>query len=117
MPFESKAQQRWMFANKPRMAERWADHTPDIKSLPEKKGMLQGALDMRKTAEQIADEVMYKVALETAQPVQAARPPVPPPVKPPVRPVRPKNPMFQNAGQGALSAVGKTTGNKPSFLQ
>jgi len=43
MPFKSKAQQRWMFANKPRMAERWADHTPDIKALPEKKktaGML-----------------------------------------------------------------------------
>jgi hypothetical protein len=40
MPFKSKAQQRWMFANKPSMAERWADHTPDIKALPEKKGSL-----------------------------------------------------------------------------
>jgi hypothetical protein len=58
VPFESKAQQRWMFANKPRMAERWADHTPDIKALPEKKG----AEVMRKTAEQIANEVIWKVA-------------------------------------------------------
>lgn len=37
MPFESKSQQRWMFANHPKMAERWAKETPDIKSLPEKK--------------------------------------------------------------------------------
>jgi hypothetical protein len=35
MPFKSKAQQRWMFANHPEMAKRWADHTPDIKKLPE----------------------------------------------------------------------------------
>ncbi len=40
MPFKSKSQQRWMFANKPGMAERWADHTPDIKALPEKVGSL-----------------------------------------------------------------------------
>jgi hypothetical protein len=36
MPFRSKAQQRWMFHEHPEMAERWAKHTPDIKSLPEK---------------------------------------------------------------------------------
>jgi hypothetical protein len=35
MPFESKAQQRWMFAKHPKMAKRWAKHTPDIKDLPE----------------------------------------------------------------------------------
>jgi hypothetical protein len=35
MPFKSKAQQRWMFANHPEMAKRWAEHTPDIKKLPE----------------------------------------------------------------------------------
>ena len=37
MPFKSKAQMGWMFAHHPKMAERWAKHTPDIKSLPEKK--------------------------------------------------------------------------------
>ena len=37
MPFESKAQQKWMFANKPEMAKKWSDHTPNIKDLPEKK--------------------------------------------------------------------------------
>jgi len=36
MPFKSKSQQRWMFANDPEMAKRWADHTPNIKKLPEK---------------------------------------------------------------------------------
>lgn len=37
MPFKSKAQQRWMFANEPEMAKRWAKHTKNIKNLPEKK--------------------------------------------------------------------------------
>lgn len=36
MPFKSKAQQKWMFANKPKMAKEWADETPDIKKLPKK---------------------------------------------------------------------------------
>lgn len=36
MPFKSKAQQRWMYANEPGMAKRWSDHTSDHKSLPEK---------------------------------------------------------------------------------
>lgn len=36
MPFKSKAQMGWMFANHPEMAKRWAEHTPNIKRLPEK---------------------------------------------------------------------------------
>jgi ribosomal protein S12 methylthiotransferase accessory factor YcaO len=36
MPFKSKKQMRWMFANDPEMAKRWAKHTEDIKALPEK---------------------------------------------------------------------------------
>ena len=36
MPFKSKAQQRFMFATKPRTAKRWAAETKDIKKLPEK---------------------------------------------------------------------------------
>lgn len=36
MPFKSKAQQRFMYAQHPRMAKRWADETKDIKGLPEK---------------------------------------------------------------------------------
>jgi hypothetical protein len=37
MPFESKAQQRFMFATKPDTAKKWAKETPSMKSLPEKK--------------------------------------------------------------------------------
>jgi len=36
-PFESKAQQRWMFWKYPKMAKRWAKETPNIKKLPEYK--------------------------------------------------------------------------------
>lgn len=35
MPFKSKAQQKFMFSQHPKMAKRWAEHTPDIKALPE----------------------------------------------------------------------------------
>lgn len=36
MPFKSKAQQRFMFATQPKTAEKWAEETPNIKSLPQK---------------------------------------------------------------------------------
>ena len=45
MPFQSKAQMGWMFANKPEMAKEWAAHTPDPKHLPaHKKQMLRDHL-------------------------------------------------------------------------
>lgn len=34
MPFVSKKQARWMFANKPEMAKEWANKTNSIKKLP-----------------------------------------------------------------------------------
>jgi hypothetical protein len=36
MPFKSKAQARFMFAQHPRVAARWARHTKSIKRLPAK---------------------------------------------------------------------------------
>ena len=36
MPFKSQAQARWMFANKPQMAQKWARHTPNIRRLPQR---------------------------------------------------------------------------------
>jgi DNA polymerase III alpha subunit (gram-positive type) len=36
MPFKSEAQRKWMYANKPGMAERWQAHTPKNKRLPKK---------------------------------------------------------------------------------
>ena len=35
MPFKSKAQQRFMFAQHPKIAKRWASKTLSIKKLPE----------------------------------------------------------------------------------
>jgi len=35
VPFKSEAQRKWMFANHPAMAARWAEHTPKGKHLPE----------------------------------------------------------------------------------
>jgi len=36
MPFKSKAQQRYLFANNPKVAKEFADKTKNIKKLPEK---------------------------------------------------------------------------------
>jgi hypothetical protein len=44
MPFKSKAQMKWMFAAEKRdevkkgTAKRWAEHTPNLKKLPNKIG-------------------------------------------------------------------------------
>ena len=37
MPFKSKRQRRWMYANKPKMAKDWEKETPKGKKLPERK--------------------------------------------------------------------------------
>lgn len=36
MPFKSQAQRKWMFANQPAMAKRWAKETPYGTKLPKK---------------------------------------------------------------------------------
>ena len=36
MPFKSRSQARFMFANKPQTAARWASQTRSIKRLPER---------------------------------------------------------------------------------
>jgi hypothetical protein len=38
MPFKSKAQKGWMYANKPAMAKRWQKETPKGKALPKRVG-------------------------------------------------------------------------------
>lgn len=38
MPYKSKAQARFAFGTGQPWADKWAKHTPDMKSLPEKKG-------------------------------------------------------------------------------
>lgn len=34
MPFKSKAQRKWMYANKPQMAKQWEAETPGNARLP-----------------------------------------------------------------------------------
>ena len=36
MPFKSKQQRKWMYANDPKMAAKWEAHTPKGKALPKK---------------------------------------------------------------------------------
>jgi hypothetical protein len=50
VPFKSKEQRRFLFAKHPHIAKRWAEHTPDIKGLPEKK--------MKKTSAEIVELVL-----------------------------------------------------------
>lgn len=35
MPFKSKNQEKWMFANHPQMAKQWAAETPNQQTLPD----------------------------------------------------------------------------------
>lgn len=56
MPFKSKQQMKWMFANHPAMAERWADETPSIKELPEQRHKRE----LRKAAEACARKGKHK---------------------------------------------------------
>jgi len=36
MPFVSEAQRRYLFLNHPKIAKKWAEHTPKGKKLPKK---------------------------------------------------------------------------------
>lgn len=51
VPFKSDAQRKWMFANEPELAKRWAKHTPKGKKLPEhvkKSSQAPGEIDPRR---------------------------------------------------------------------
>lgn len=45
MPMVSQLQRKWMWANKPKMARRWEDHTPKGVKLPEKAPAKKKAFD------------------------------------------------------------------------
>lgn len=63
MPFQSKAQQRYMFAQHPRIAQRWAKETPDIKGLPEKIDPSKKEKPMKKKA---ADGMFFEKQAQPA---------------------------------------------------
>jgi hypothetical protein len=48
MPFKSKAQQGYMFKNMPRIALKWAKHTPDMENLPQHVEENQAIINERK---------------------------------------------------------------------
>jgi len=67
MPFQSKAQQRFMFATKPRLARKWAremkDNHQSIKTLPEKKKLAgRGIMEPCAQFEVFFAEAMEKIA-------------------------------------------------------
>jgi hypothetical protein len=49
MPFKSKAQRRYMYANLPKIAKRWSKHTPKGKKLPEhvKESSMKDAIESK----------------------------------------------------------------------
>jgi len=65
VPFKSKAQQRWMFSQKPATAKRWADHTPNIKALPDRVG------NDEKSASSNTEVSMSKIAALAAAAAEA----------------------------------------------
>lgn len=77
MPFKSKAQQRFMFAEEERgglpkgTAEQWAKETPNIKALPEKVKKDKGI--MKKHAA-ILHGFLYSITKEAAIPLLSALP-------------------------------------------
>lgn len=82
VPFKSKAQMRWMFAAEARgelpkgTAKRWAEHTKNIKKLPERKKPKKQE-DSKKSAKLAALYLRAKIASLRAK--LAAKAPVPGP--------------------------------------
>lgn len=65
MPFKSKDQEAWMWANKPEMAEKWEKHTPNRKNLP------------KKVKHKSHAEFIKTILAQEAQPAQPAAPTAP----------------------------------------
>lgn len=59
MPFKSKSQSRYLFAKEPDVAKEFAEKTPDMESLPEKKKKKTGSI-MKKMSEDKKDEMKDK---------------------------------------------------------
>jgi len=68
-PFKSEAQRRWMFANHPEIAKRWAKHTPKGKHLPEyvKKAMLESFIKIAKKLKKLPPVPMAILEQQEAQ--------------------------------------------------
>ena len=60
MPFKSKAQQGFMFANMPKTAKKWAKETPNTKSLPKKVAKKAKKKESKKKKRRRDDDVAVK---------------------------------------------------------
>lgn len=56
MPFQSRAQEKFLFAKKPALARRWAKLTKNEKNLPARKGSDADAKSEKKTHTKDGDE-------------------------------------------------------------
>lgn len=73
MPFKSRAQEKWMFANHPRMARRWAAHTPKGKKLPAHvKKALDGYYAATRLKQALGEPIHGVTPLKTYSPAQRA---------------------------------------------
>jgi hypothetical protein len=91
MPFKSKKQMRWMFANDPEMAKRWAAHTKDMKNLPEEKEEKKEA----SVGQEAGAELLDKAANLLANRINKPKVPLPSAINP-NRPTANIKPVQQN---------------------
>lgn len=56
MPFKSQAQEKFLFANKPAIARRFAKHSKDMKNLPKRVGSDKDAAAEKKSGKKDGDE-------------------------------------------------------------
>jgi len=53
MPFQSKAQMRFLFAKHPKIAQEFAEKTPNISSLPDRSGRGLQKMAMKEEAKRV----------------------------------------------------------------
>ena len=113
MPFKSKQQMKWMFANHPEMAKRWAEHTTDMKKLPKKvKKAAYAFVDTHLMEEIIKQAAQQAASNLTPQPTGLAK-------QPPVAPNFSSQNQYGLNSQNAVRETAKQlqVPKKASFLQ
>lgn len=123
MPFKSKKQMRWMYANHPEMAKRWSEHTENIKALPEKvedaekpKTKKQEVKEaMSALGQSLFDEVVKQAISGPLSSTPTAPKPAitPKPVQPTNGPLVPTAQYGANLQQNVKNTATQLTGAKP----
>src|SRR5580658_530892 len=110
MPFVSKAQKGWMYANKPAMAKKWQTHTPKGAKLPEhvKKAQELGP-KVAAVLEKLAVQVVKQQMVPGAPPVPKIVSTNAAPAKAAPQPAAPQNPAPQAPAPTNAAAPPKGT--------